>query len=287
MKRPTHRGCRDAPSVVAAWLVVSILLVLLAPYEIHSQKNCFRLIQSQQDAATTYTTTQPANPPPVVVAHTGMFWWVLDYGPHWQVPGCSFQGRPLDCQYVSTAHAEGNATAQDLLGQAQALVHEGCWEPATLDARFKPLPQVMTLCKDMLHCECQHCATCSYSLAAWLQTTQVMFSMEPVSNWPCLDSQVADLEMSYRTCSHEQQYNLLQNLCTQGVMLQLHNRTTPCCRCGRLTGLGWTQPSAPHPPQQCTRTQHCGNRHCSLTRKSMPLSTSIRNVQPSQGVRMS
>lgn len=138
--------------MVFAWVVVSmVLLVLLAPFEIHSQKNCFRLTQSQQAAVTSFTTTQPANPAPVVVAHPGISWWVLDYGPTWQVPGCNFKGGPLDCQYVSTAHAEGNATAKALLQKAVALVHEGCWDPATLDARFKHLPQVMTSCRGKLH----------------------------------------------------------------------------------------------------------------------------------------
>lgn len=28
-----------------------------------------------------------------------------------------------------------------------------------------------------------------------------MFSMEPVTNWPCIDQQIADIEMSYRTCA--------------------------------------------------------------------------------------
>lgn len=105
----------------------------------------------------------------VVVAHRAVSWWVLDLGAHWQVP-CSFEGKPLECQYVSTAHASGNSTAQDLLGQAQALVLEDCWDPATVPARFQ-------------------------------NVTQVMFSMEPVTLQPCLDNQVADMEMTYRSCS--------------------------------------------------------------------------------------
>lgn len=172
MKRPTHRGSWDAPSVVVAWVVgLLVLLVLLAPYELHSRESCFRLSQSQPPAVITHDIrTKPTTSSPVVVAHPGISWWVLDFGPHWQVPGCSHDGKPLDCQYVSTAHASGNSTAQDLLGQAQALVHEGCWDPATIPPQFRSV-------------------------------TQVMFSMEPVTNWPCLDRQVADIEMSYRTCS--------------------------------------------------------------------------------------
>lgn len=117
--------------------------------------------------------TAGQQPPPgkadVVVALSGYFWWMHEFGKHWDVPGCTLKDRPLKCQYISTALAEGTASST-LLQNASALVHEGCWDPAALDARFHNLPQVM-------------------------------FSMEPITNWPCMNEQVADIEMSYRTCA--------------------------------------------------------------------------------------
>jgi hypothetical protein len=78
MKRPTHRGSWDAPSVVVAWVVgLLVLLVLLAPYELHSRESCFRLVQSQQTSVITHNIrTKPTTSSPVVVAHPGISWWV-------------------------------------------------------------------------------------------------------------------------------------------------------------------------------------------------------------------
>lgn len=109
-------------------------------------------------------------PKEVVVAHRGVSWWVLQMGPHFTVP-CSWQGgQPLACEYVSTSHAAGNGTAQALLQRVQALVNEDCWDPPQIPPQYRNM-------------------------------TQVMFSMEPHTYRPCFDQQVADAEMTYRTCS--------------------------------------------------------------------------------------
>lgn len=108
-----------------------------------------------------------ASPVQAVVAHSGNFWWGSR---SWAVTDCTWQGYPLDCQYLSAGHATGNATAEALLSKAGALIHHMCWDAALVPEQLRHLPQVL-------------------------------FSMESDANYPCINNQHADMEMSYRQCA--------------------------------------------------------------------------------------
>lgn len=106
----------------------------------------------------------------VVVAHNSDFWWQLDFGSHWEVPSCTWQGAPLGCHYVSAAHAPGNTTAERMMRHAAVLVKELCWDSSSIPAHLQHLPTVM-------------------------------FSMESVPNNPCMLTQEATLNMTYKKTS--------------------------------------------------------------------------------------
>lgn len=167
-------------SIVVLWMLISFaVLVILASLKL-SKQNLHCSPQTAEDCLTPTRTevsistgaprlwANQSSPTPVstvVVAHPGIFWWVRDFGPHWQVPGCRFQGRPLQCRYVSTAHANGNTTAHALLQRANALVHEGCWDPTIVDGAYRHIPQVLwcTPCVVLDHVIDASCGVCNGS----------------------------------------------------------------------------------------------------------------------------
>jgi hypothetical protein len=107
----------------------------------------------------------------VVVAWSGKFWWAATTGSRdWSVPGCTWRGQPLSCQYVSVREAVGNSTGAAMLPRAQAVIQHMCWNHSETPEHVRHLPQVM-------------------------------FSHESVARFPCLNRQQADIEMSYRKCS--------------------------------------------------------------------------------------
>lgn len=130
---PLRARCHVA--VTSAIMSLAMLALLSAP---HSSSRHLRVEEAADQ--------QPLLPrsADVVVALSGYFWWMHDFGTHWQVPGCTHKGSPLKCQYISTAHAERTA-ANTVLQNASALVHEGCWDPAAVDGRYQNLPQVGSL----------------------------------------------------------------------------------------------------------------------------------------------
>lgn len=106
----------------------------------------------------------------VVVAHRGISWWVAELGPHWTVP-CSWQGQPLACEYVSTSHAGGNDTAQALLRRAQAVVHEGCRDPAAVPVQYQDKLQVMFNMEP--HTATTQCGQLDYAGMTYRSSSQV------------------------------------------------------------------------------------------------------------------
>lgn len=108
---------------------------------------------------------RPTGPLSAVVAHLVEWWSPAG----WQAFNCTWEGHPLLCEYVS-AHPAGNVSAQALLQKAGALVHHKCWDTGMVPQQFGHLPQVL-------------------------------FTMESEANYPCVNQQQADLEMSYRQCA--------------------------------------------------------------------------------------
>lgn len=105
----------------------------------------------------------------VVVFSSGL-WWAKEIGQHWAVPDCTLQGNPVDCHFLSADHISGNTTAEGLVAHADVFVGHICWSNDDVPERFRQLPQVL-------------------------------FSMESERNNPCMRQQLADVEMTYKTCS--------------------------------------------------------------------------------------
>lgn len=106
----------------------------------------------------------------VVVFET---WWSNDYGKYWTVPDCKVNGRTIGCSYLSAQHVVGNETLEALAQHADVFVGHLCYNRSSLQQQFRQLPQVM-------------------------------FGMESQANYPCMQQQLADVEMTYRTCSQVQ-----------------------------------------------------------------------------------
>lgn len=212
------------------------------------------------------STREPVGP--VVVAHRGVSWWVIEIGPHFQVP-CTWQNQPLQCHYVSTAHAAGNATAQALLQTSNVLVNEDCWNPSAVSVEYRNL-------------------------------TQLMFTMEPYANTKCLDQQVADIEMTYRQCSQvcwtfsaTRAQNAVLGIagvctrCTRWKHLTCHHMCVShqhCCRYGAHTGVSF--PQGKH-TLSVLRSKAFAVPLCPSHRRRMQSSTSIPTVQHSRDDKIS
>lgn len=105
----------------------------------------------------------------VVVFSSGL-WWAEEIGRHWAVPNCTLQGNPVGCHFLSADHISGNTTAEGLVAHADVFVGHICWSNDDVPEPFRQLPQVL-------------------------------FSMESEQNNPCMSQQLADVEMTYKTCS--------------------------------------------------------------------------------------
>lgn len=133
-------------SVILPLAVLAFLFDPLSPSHAIESRRCLKPLHAEVNhqpvLQVDMSAARQVHPQTVTIAHTGTYWWVHEFGPHWQVPGCWLRGQPLECQYISTAHAADNTTARAQLQDALALVHEGCWDPSSVEAQYRHLPQV-------------------------------------------------------------------------------------------------------------------------------------------------
>lgn len=183
---------------------VSVALSLSSARQNNSSTVSFSVLANSTERHQGASSAAAAARTEVVVAWSGKFWWAAQTGSHdWSVPGCTWRGQPLGCQYVSVRDAVGNSTGAAMLPRAQAVIQHMCWNHSETPEHVRHLPQVM-------------------------------FGHESVARYPCMNRQRADMEMSYRKCSQVSVHTVLE-LLSRSCKLQ-HSSLLPAWR-GHHTGL--------------------------------------------------